>query len=385
MRSIKTLLPLAGLVLALGACRPSGPAETRTNTAPADTTALNVRYASRFSMSREHGYKLLKIYGNRNDHQATASFVLYPKSGPKPKGPEDAYYIGTPVARVASMSSIYGTMLTILGVQDRIVAIENVDYYNNPYITANVKNGRIKELSKGPEINVEQTLLLKPDLVLTYGMGNPKADVNPKISGAGIPVAISLDHLEESPLGRAEWIKFYAAFFDKDALADSLFSRTEQNYNRLSALTDTVHTRPKVLTELKYGDAWYVPAGNSYISHMLHDAGADFIWKDEKRAGSIPLPFETVFTRAKDCDYWLHLFLVNSKMEMLNYDERYALFKAFKTGNLYNNNKVQNANGYSDYWETGICNPDLLLEDLIFIFHPNLLPGHQLRYYKRIE
>ena len=217
-------------------------------------------------------------------------------------------------------------------------------------------------------------------------MGNPKKDVSEKIINANIPVAISLDHLEETPLARAEWIKFIAAFFNKEQLADSLFKITETNYKQLKLMCDTIKNKPSVFTEMKYADAWYVPGGNSFAANILNDAGANYIWKNEKQTGSIPLNFETVYNVARDADYWLNLFInVNSKKELLGFEPRYNLFKAFKTENIYNNNKIANAKGYSDYWENGITNPDELLKDLIKIFHPNVLPEYQLKYYKKIE
>lgn len=364
------------------------------NTAPTEKISQQIKteedhslhYAKRFSIAKVNGFKTLYLFGSRDLKDTTAVFVLYPKTETKPNIIKNAFYIATPVERVACLSSIYAAMLTKLRLQEKIVAIENVDYYNNSFIVNAVAQSKIKELAKGPEINVEQTLILNPDLILTFGMGNPKKDVNEKILNANIPVAISLDHLEETPLARAEWIKFIAAFFNKEQLADSLFKITETNYNKLKILTDTIKNKPTVLTEMKYADAWYVPGGNSFAANLLSDAGANYLWKNEKQTGSIPLNFESVYNFAKDADYWLNLFInVNSKKDLLGFEERYNLFKPFKNGNIYNNNKIANKKGYSDYWENGISNPDELLKDLIKIFHPNLLPEHQLKYYKKIE
>ena len=165
-----------------------------------------------------------------------------------------------------------------------------------------------------------------------------------------------------------------------------MFNITEQNYLQLQKMTDTVKYKPTVLTEIKYADAWHVPGGKSYMAHFLKDAGADYIWKNENKFGSVALNFEEVYIKAKDADFWVNFFInINSKKDLLSYDERYKLFKAFKKGNLYNNTKIANKNGYSDYWENGMCNPDELLADFIKIFHPDLLPQHQLKYYKKIE
>ncbi len=346
----------------------------------------SLSYAKRFSVVKINGFKTLLLFGSKDLKDTTAVFILYPKTEPKPNLIKNAFYIPTPVERVACLSSIYAAMLTKLNLQQKIVAVENVDYYNNNFIVENVKRSKIIELAKGPEINVEQTLVLNPDLILTFGMGNPKKDVSEKIINANIPVAISLDHLEETPLARAEWIKFIAAFFNKEQLADSLFKITETNYKQLKLMCDTIKNKPTVLTEMKYADAWYVPGGNSFAANLMNDAGANYIWKNEKRTGSIPLNFETVYNVAKEADYWLNLFInVNSKKELLGFEPRYNLFTAFKSGNIYNNNKIANAKGYSDYWENGITNPDELLKDLIKIFHPNVLPEYQLKYYKKIE
>jgi iron complex transport system substrate-binding protein len=346
----------------------------------------SLKYAKRFSICEGDNQKTIYLFGNRETQDTTATFILFQKSQLKPDSGNDVFYVATPVNNIACMSSVYAAMLTKLNLQDKIIAVDNADYYNNEFIIDGVTSKEIKEIGKGPQISVEQTLVLNPELLLMFGMGNPQKDADEKILNSGIPVAITLDHLEEHPLARAEWIKFIAAFFDEGKLADSLFNITEQNYLQLKKMADTVMYKPTVLTEIKYADAWYVPGGNSFMAHFLKDAGADYFWKDEKRSGSIALNFEEVYLKAKEADFWLNFFInINSKNDLLSFDERYNLFKPYKTGNLYNNTKRSNTKGYSDYYENGISNPDELLKDFIKIFHPHLLPEYQLKYYKKIE
>lgn len=373
------LISIFLIVLFLTAC--STPTENKQQVETSVTVPL--LYAKRFSIKKTEGYTILELLGDKNTNDVTATFVLYKNQ--KPNYTKDAFYIKTPVSRVASMSSIYTAMISQLHCNDRIVAIDNVDYYTNEYIQHKVKEGEVAELSRGPHVEIEKTMALNPDLFLTFGMGNPKKDVDAKLLQSHIPIAISLDHLEETPLARAEWIKFIAYFFDKQNLADSLFKETEKNYNQLKNLTASITKKPTVLTEIKYGDAWYIPSGKSYMAHLINDAGGDYFWKEDDKTGSTPLSFEMVYAKAKDCDYWINQYNVNTKKELLSYDERYGLFKAFKENHLYNNNKTQNALGYSNYWETGVTNPDDVLADLIAIFSPILLPNHQFKYYKKIE
>ena len=346
-------------------------------------TAVTLNYAKRFTIKTSSDFTVLELHGNKNDSDVTSTFVLYKNQ--QPNYSKEAYYIKTPVIRVASMSSIYTTMIAELNCDNKIIAIDNIDYYNNSFIQQQVKKGLITELSKGPQIDIEKTIALNPDLFLTFGMGSPKDDVDKKLSQSKIPIAISIDHLEETPLARAEWIKFFAYFFNKETMADSLFKITEKKYNELKNIASATTKKPSVLTEIKYGDAWYIPSGKSFIAHLIEDAGGDYFWKEDAKTGSSAQSFETVYAKAKDCDIWINLYNLNSKKELLSYDERYGLFKACKDNQLYNNNKTQNALGYSNYWETGITHPEEALADLIAIFSPELMPIHKFVFYKKIE
>lgn len=356
--------------------------EENNNESPLATTK-NLLYAKRFKISHQTGYTVVDIFGNKDDAKKTAQFILYKTN--KPTVNTDAYYIKIPVKKVACMSSIYAAMLDKLNETQSIVAIDNVDYFSNAWVIKNVIENKIIELSKGPAIEIEKTIALNPDVIFTFGMGNPKQDMDQKIIQADIPVAISLDHLEETPLARAEWIKFFACFYDKEQVADSLFLSIEKNYNELKNKVINQKNKPTMLTEIKYGDTWYVPAGNSYMANLIADAGANYFWKNEKQSGSKPLSFEEVYATAKDCDIWINLYNINTKQELVAYDERYKLFKAYSNNKLYNNNKNQNTKGYSNYWETGISNPDKVLADVIAICYPEVLPNHVFNYYKAIN
>lgn len=367
------------LINLLSSCKNS----TQHESTQQNTKSVNLTYAKRFKIKQEADYTVLEILGNKTDSTVTATFVLY--NNTKPNYVKDAFYIKTPVKRVASMSSIYTTMIEQLNELQSIIAIDNVDYYSNPFIQQAVSQHQVSEISKGPKLEIEKTIALKPDLILSFGMGNPKNDIEQKILLANIPAAISLDHLEETPLARYEWIKFIACFYNKLELADSLFKQTEHNYNELKSLAQTAKQKPHVITEIKYGDVWYMPGGKSYVANLLNDAGANYLWRNDTSTGSNPLSFEAVYNKAKDCDVWVNLYNINSKKELASYDERYALFKAYQTGQIYNNNKTQNSKGFSNFWESGINQPDKILKDLIYIFHPELIPNHTLTFYKKIE
>jgi len=186
-------------------------------------------------------------------------------------------------------------------------------------------------------------------------------------------------------LSRAEWGKFIALFFNKEAQAEQVFTQTAAQYEKLAKLAASVRMKPTVVVNVNYQGTWYMDGGKTYVAQFLEDAGATYLWADNSDVGEVMLSFEEVFNKAADADYWINTGFWNSAREALADDERYGEFAAFKNNHVYNNNARSNAKGGNDYFESGIANPDVILEDLIKIFHPELLPDHQLYYYHQLE
>jgi iron complex transport system substrate-binding protein len=347
----------------------------------------SVRYAKRFAIVNHADYTLVYLFGNRTNFDTTARFLIYTDDAVATNTRLNTIGIKTPCKKIAAMSSIYASMFCELGVINQLAAIDNIDYVNNTEIIKKNKDGLLKELSKGPEINLEQTIALQPDILFTFGMGDPQKDLNEKLLRTKIPVAVSLDHLEESPLARAEWIKFYAAFAGKQERGDSLFNVVEKNYETLKAIAKTATSQATVFSEIKYAEVWYMPGGKSFMAQLIADAQGHYLWHDDKNTGSLPLSFEQVYAKAKDADVWINLSGVKTKKELLGFESRYSAFKAFKTGQMYNNNKFTNALGYSTYWETGMIHPDRILSDIIQLLHPELKSQikNDLYYYQQIN
>ncbi|MGZ3863930.1 MAG: ABC transporter substrate-binding protein [Bacteroidia bacterium] len=339
-------------------------------------------YASYFRIYKDKDFSVLVTYLNAAGTDS-AVYVLYKKN--KPEFDFRAYYVKTPVQKVATFSSVFVGFISRLGIVEKIIAVDNLDFISNAMVQYLAAEGSIKELSKTGQLNMEQMLKSGAEILMTNPSGDPKKDFDKRLTDAGVTPVVCADYFENHPLGRAEWIKAIALFFNKENEADSVFNSVRTNYAALKNSVDTCKYKPTVFTEKKTNDVWFVAGGKSSAAQFINDAGADYLWKDNNKTDATALSMEQVLQKAANADYWINLHLCNSAEELLKQDSRYGEFSAFKKGNLYNNNAIVTARGANDYWESGLCSPDKILQDLIKIFHPELQPGHQLKYYKQLK
>ena len=342
------------------------------------------KYARGFSVEYKNNYKIVTVKNPWKDAKTSFKYVLVECGTPAPEGFKESEIITLPVNTVASLSTTHLPHLAKLEVVDKLVGVSNLKIVNTPEVVEKIKAGKIAELGNN-SVNLERLLELNPDLVTTYGTGNPQTDNYGKLIEAGLKVAINAEYMESTPLGRSEWLKFTALFFNQEEKAEKTFSKISKNYQEIAAKTKSIKERPKVFTGFNFKGTWYVPGCKSYPAKYLADAGAELLCVGDS-SGSVPSSFEYVFERAVSADYWLNVSQSWQSLEdAIREDSRYGDFQAVKKGNVYNNNARLNDNGGNDYWEGGISNPDVILADLIKIFHPELLPNHQLFFYQKLN
>jgi iron complex transport system substrate-binding protein len=236
-------------------------------------------------------------------------------------------------------------------------------------------------------MNYERLVELAPSFVFTSGGFDGGDKLNIKLHALHINSVLNLDYLEQDPLARAEWLKFIAAFFDCEDKADSLFAETENRYLALKEKAKLVESRPKVFCNLPFKEIWYMPCGENYMARMIEDAGGDFLWKETtaNNGFNLNLDYEAVYNQAAHADFWINVGFTKTLDELSAMDIKNTFFKAWRTGQVYNNNRRNTPSGGFDFWESGIVNPDLILSDLITIFHPGMISGHDLHYYQQLR
>jgi len=342
-----------------------------------------VKYAKGFTIKNHDTWKELVVFDEwKGDTLGYYALVLRGKTKPD-KLPAKVIVIQVPISNIACLSSTHVAALALLNEQNRITGVSNPQKIWNKDVAAAYKAGKVVSIGRQMNNNIEQILALSPEVLMKSAYENVRND-DVRITEAKIPIVYNVEWMEPALLGRAEWLKFVSAFFCKEREADSIFSRIETNFHQAQQLTKLVKNRPTVLLGLDYKGAWHMSGAKSYVAAMLDDAGATFkgnINKDEQ-----PLSFEQVLDQHGNDDKWLNWMTPGiSSIEFLGkMNERYKLFKAFQTGEIYNHDKRLNAYGGNDFWESGVYRPDLLLKDLIKIFHPDLLPDYQTVYWRKL-
>jgi iron complex transport system substrate-binding protein len=389
-----SLATITLVCLSLAACVPRSPI---VNSSRSDCVAsydpnrdyfpdkLQPKHAKGFTVSYHKHYKQITVAKPWRDANVKFQYVLVQCGTPIPQGFKPEQVVEVPVRSVVALSTTHLVQLEKIGVIDRLIGVNDMKIVTTQSVLDRHQKSPIAEVGNPANPNVERILDLAPDLVTSYGTGDPKFDGYPKLLEAQQKVAIVSEYMEPTALGQAEWIKFLALFFNREAAANQTFDQVEKRYQQIAAKAKTVKKRPTVFTGFDNKGTWYVPGGDSYVAKLLADAGADYLWRDDRSSGSMTLSFEQVFDRASDAEYWLNGSQKwKSRQDLIQTDSRYQQFTAVKTGNLYSPILRVNAEGGNDYWQSGIANPDLILTDLVKLFHPELLPDAAFTYYKKL-
>lgn len=336
-----------------------------------------VQYAKMLNISYDDSYVIVDVLAD-NHKTIRKRYILVDKNSELPENLPEGTLLRTPLDNIIIYTDVYGGLLDELHSSSMIKGIADAEYFKTPYIVDGIKRGTIKNIGASASPSPEIITSLNSDgIVISIYDG---MDIR-GIEKLNVPIITMAENLEETPLGRAEWIKFWGLLSGKKQEADSIFNQVVADYKRLEKESGDLfmnRKRPKVMTETMYQGIWYVPAGKSYQANLLHDAGGDYIWKNRGNNGSLNLTFEEVLSSAADADIWL-IRLYGQKLnkdELLKQDKRYSYFKPFKDGNVYYSDTSS-----SGLFETTSYHPERLLKDYVAIFSGS----EDLKYFKRIE
>ena len=284
--------------------------------------------------------------------------------------------------RVVCMSSSHIAMLDAIGAVESVVGVSGKDFVSNPYIVANRHS--IADVGYDGNINFELLVAQRPDIVLLYGVTGA-CTMQSKLDELGISYIYIGEYVEEDPLGKTEWVVALAEIVGCREQGIAYFSQVPQRYNHLQSMAAVATSpQPKVMLNTPYADSWFMPSTTSYLARLIADAGGDYIYKKNTSNHSVPIDIEEAALLTTEADIWLHVEGVSSLKDLRQQYPKFAKMPCVQRGEVYNCDQRRVTGGGNDYWESGVVQPDVVLRDLIKIFHPELI-SEELVYYRKIE
>lgn len=366
------------LLILLSACN-SAVQQTDVKETPVKT--IRPKYARGFWIEIFKDYKVIHV---RNAYDTTQILENYIIANHLKEKQNDVTFIHSPIQKNVCLSTTQIGFLEELNLIDSIIAVSEPERIFNPDVHANIYSGKTQTIGNYTGINEEKILTLKPSVVFAYSFNEGNSSLL-KLKSLGLKIVLVNDYNEIHPLARAEWVKLIAVFYNKEIEADSIFSKVEKEYLMLSSVVKTTPQKPDVFCNLPWKEIWYMPSGKSYFAKFIEDAGGNYLWKNDTSSRTLNLDFEAVFAKAAEAPIWLNPNSAKTLKEIENQDSKFKLFRAYKAKQVFNNNKMENSGGGNAFWETGVVKPNIVLKDLIYILHPELMPDYQLVYYKKLD
>ncbi|GAA6764295.1 ABC transporter substrate-binding protein [Flavobacterium sp. CGRL1] len=352
--------------------------------AKTDAAKNSIEYASGLSIVKYDDYSVVTVSNPWPNANKDFIYVLKEKEAKVPDSLQAYTAIQVPLESVVVTSTTNIPFLEMLEVENKLVGFPHTDYISSEKTRALIDKGSVKNVGQNEKLNIEQLIELSPDLIVTFGVdnNNPMLD---NLKKSGLNILIQGDWMEQSPLGKAEWIKLYGALFGKEEKAKELFDKIVQSYEQAKKLAAEKAVNSTVLYGSMYEDVWYVAKGNSWVAEFMKDAHANYLWADLKGTGSEGLSFEKVLDKAKTANVWIASGSFKSLDELQKANPHYGEFDAFKNKNVYSFEGKLGATGGTVYYELAPSRPDLVLKDYIKIFHPDLLPSYEFTFASKLN
>lgn len=349
------------------------------------TTIQNeIKYAKGLSIFRYDGYSILKVNNPWPNANKEYTYILKEKKANIPDSLKQFEFILTPIQTVIVTSTTHIPSLEMLGVENSLVGFPELNYISSEKVRKQIEAGKIKELGNNQDLNTEIILDLSPSVIIGYGIDNNNPTLD-NLQKSGLKVMINGDWNEESPLGKAEWIKLFGELYGLNNKADSIFSRIEKNYNETIKLAKKATTKPTVFVGAMFENHWHVPNGNSWGCTFIKQAQGIYLWEETKGTGGLSLSFETVLEKAKYADYWIGPGQFDSLKQLTDSNIHYNQFKAFQNQKVYSFSTKKGKKGGLIYFELAPNRPDIVLKDMVKILHPELLPDYKLFFFEQLK
>ena len=381
----------AFLIIIIGVFTSCNHSQTRLEARGGDT--VRFEYARHLKIVKYQGYSIATLTDPWKQGKILHTYALVPKGKAGDEvckafssdNNQEVTIVRTPITRSVVFTTVHCALLYDLKAESAIKGVCDLQYISIPDVQQRAKlpisdAHHVVDCGNSMSSNVEKIIDLKPEAIMVSPFENSGG--YGKLDKLHIPLIEMADYMEESSLGRAEWMKFYGMLFGREKAADSLFNEVKSNYEQLMQKAQTAKQTRSVFTERMMGNVWYVPGGRSVIGGLLQDARARYVFANDTHSGSVALSFESVLDRAGKADIWLFKYNEHPStlQELLKENAGYGEFKAVKTHQVFACDCT-----HRPYYEEVSFHPDRLLSDVIQIVHPDIAGFAPMHYYQRLK
>lgn len=345
---------------------------------------INIDYATGFEVESYEDYDVLKVKNSWPNSDQTFTYVVTKKEVDLPEDLDYTHRIDLPIERSIVSSTTHIPSLIDLNILSTLVAFPEPDYISSAEAREYINDNKILNIGQNQQLNTELTISSQADVFVGFSM-NGKNKAYDLIEKSGIPIVYNGDWVEKTPLGKAEWIKFFGVLFGKKDEALKAFESVERSYNEMKLLAQKAKNKPTILSGSLYRDVWYLPGGESWQAMFFDDANTNYIYADNDETGSLSLSFESVLNKAQDADLWISPGSFTSYDKMTEQNPHYKKFKAFQNKEIYGIAGKKGETGGVIYYELAPNRPDLVLKDLIKICHPELIEEHEFVFFQALK
>ena len=374
MKKIFVLLTIAVSLFSCG--------NGRKTTVREEGDTLSFKYARLIEVVRYADHTEVNIKNPWKEGKTLHRYYFVPSAETTQQAVDDGMtLVRVPLQRSVVFTSVHAALLGQLDAGSQVTGVADRKYMKVPYIQEGVKAGRIIDCGDGMSPVIEKIIDANADAILLSPFENSGG--YGRLEDIDIPLIECAEYMEQSPLARAEWLRFYGLLYGCQHKADSLFALVDSNYHALKQLAKTSTVRRSVLMDKQTGSVWYVPGGQSTIGQMLQDAQSNYPFTDDEHSGSLALPFEAVLEKAGEADVWLFRYDAPqpiTRQQLLSEQPGYPQLRPMRKDQLYGCNVTT-----SMFYEETPFRPDLLLQDFIHILHPDIPNLPSLRYYHKVE
>lgn len=371
---------LSIILLVITSCNNVGTEKTEEQRFDYYPSKIDIKYAEGFKVSYFKSFKIVDVLDELDTNSVFQRYYLVEQGTKLPEMEENAIMVRVPLASVSCLSTTQISYLSVLNVVNNVSGVGHADYVKDSIIQKQLEQGWSMEITRSGQLDKELVLESNTSILMANAFDAVSVA---SITQLDIPVIFSTEYLENEALARAEWIKFFALFFNAEKKANNYFAKLEKDYLKVKQVIENVDIEPKVMFGSYYQGTWYVPGGESIVPNLFKDAGGKYVYEDQQTRTNVHIDSESLMDRMANINKWG--FVLSKEGEPAIEDFLGGDDRMLNLANEMNLEYFYCNSFYCDYFGMANLEPDIILKDLGKIFHPELFPEHQFVYFQSFK